>query len=111
MSGYREAEAWLRKAVRNAPLPMPPGFFPLLLEDGERAGFSRESLRDALDEWLGFGYCRVIDPVSEDIELLPRGEAVFGRAASLVRDFEPEPAACGAESGKRRKKSKLWLDR
>lgn len=87
-SEYQEAEAWLRKAVRNAPVPLPRGMFPAFLEQGERAGFSRSLLNDVIDEWLNFGYCRITDPITNDIELLPEGEVVFGRTASLAPDQE-----------------------
>lgn len=40
---------WLKKAVHSAPRPLPPGFFPRILEQSEREGFSREDLLNTLD--------------------------------------------------------------
>lgn len=80
MSAFREeAEAWLRKALRNAPRPLPSGVFPKLLAEAEQAGFPADILGDVVDEWLNFGYCRITDPVSNDIEILPSGGEYFGR--------------------------------
>lgn len=76
---HAETEAWLRKMLRNAPKPLPLGVFPRLLNDAEREGFEHGILADVVDEWLNYGYCRIIDPVSDDIELTPEGERYFGR--------------------------------
>ena len=85
-SEHQEAEAWLRKAVHGAPSPLPPGMFPTLLDKAERAGFTRCVLDDVVDEWLNYGYCQVTDPITNDIVLLPKGESVFGRHASVIAD-------------------------
>ncbi len=77
MDDVSSAESWLRKALRNAPKPLPAGVFPKLLEDAERAGFSRWTLNDVVDEWLNFGYCRISDHVSNDITLTPDGAVYF----------------------------------
>lgn len=79
------AEAWLRKAVRNAPNPLPPGVFPRLLDEAVRIGFSRSVLDDVLDLWLSYGYCRITDHIANDIELLPAGTALFGRSGLASR--------------------------
>ena len=71
------AESWLRKALRNAPKPLPAGFFPKLLANAEQAGFSRFALNDVVDEWLNFGYCRITDQVTSDIALTPDGNSYF----------------------------------
>lgn len=68
---------WLKKAVHSAPRPLPPGFFPRILEQSEREDFSREDLLNTLDEWLNYGYCRLIDPISQDIEITREGERFF----------------------------------
>lgn len=78
MNDLQQAESWLRKALRNAPRPLPPGVFPKLLEEAEGAGFSRFVLNDIVDEWLNFGYCRIRDHVTNDIELTPEGNVYFG---------------------------------
>lgn len=78
MNDLQQAESWLRKALRNAPRPLPPRVFPRLLQEAEEAGFSRSVLNDVVDEWLNFGYCRVTDHVTNDIELTPPGNAYFG---------------------------------
>lgn len=85
-SEHQEAEAWLRKAVRRAPSPLPPGVFPTLLKKAEHSGFARCVLNDVVDEWLNYGYCRVTDPIANDIVLLPKGENVFGRNGSILAD-------------------------
>lgn len=92
------AEAWLRNAVRNAPNPLPPGVFPRLLDEAVRIGFSRSVLDDVLDLWLSYGYCRITDHITNDIELLPAGAALFDRAGLASRTlsrregfFTPEP--------------------
>lgn len=71
------AENWLRREVSNAPRPLPRGRFPLILQYGETAGFSRDTLLDALDEWLHFGFCRIVEQISQDIEIMPEGKAYF----------------------------------
>lgn len=78
MDERQSAESWLRKALRNAPKPLPPGVFPKLLDEAEQAGFSRFTLNDVVDEWLNFGYCQVTDHVSSDIRLTPEGNEYFG---------------------------------
>ena len=30
-----------------------------------------------MDEWLNYGYCRIIDPISQDIEITREGERFF----------------------------------
>lgn len=72
------AESWLRRALRCAPQPLPPGRFPRILEEGEQAGFSHGQLLDALDEWLAWGYCRLTDQVSHDIQITETGRLYFG---------------------------------
>ncbi len=32
---------------------------------------------DVLDEWLNYGYCRLIDPITQDIEITPEGRLFF----------------------------------
>ena len=54
---FQSAESWLRKALRNAPKPLPSGVFPKLLDEAEQAGFSH---------------------VSNDIALTPEGDEYFG---------------------------------
>ena len=49
---YQRAELWLRRAVRNAPHPLPPGRFPQLLEEAVRAGFSQSLVNDVVDAKL-----------------------------------------------------------
>lgn len=75
---HAETEAWLRKMLRNAPKPLPAGGFPRLLEDAEKAGFEHADLADVVDEWLNYGYCRIVDHVANDIELTLEGERYFG---------------------------------
>ena len=75
---FQSAESWLRKALRNAPKPLPPGVFPKLLDEAEQAGFSHSTLGDVVDGWLNFGYCRVTDHVSNDIALTSEGDEYFG---------------------------------
>ncbi len=75
---YQRAELWLRRAVRNAPKPLPPGRFPQLLEQAVRAGFSQSLVNDVVDAWLHYGYCRVTDQITDDIALTPAGTAYFG---------------------------------
>ena len=78
----QRAESWLRREVAAAPRPLPRGRFPLMLQYAETAGFSRDTLLDALDEWLHFGYCRIVEQVSQDVEVLPEGEMYFYRMGS-----------------------------
>lgn len=75
---YQRAEHWLRRAVRNAPKPLPSGRFPQLLEQAVRAGFSRSVVNDVVDAWLQYGYCRVTDQITDDIALTPAGMTYFG---------------------------------
>ena len=72
-----ETRDWLKKAVHSAPRPLPAGFFPRILTQSVEEGFSRELLLDVLDEWLNYGYCRLIDPIAQDIEITPEGESFF----------------------------------
>ena len=32
---------------------------------------------NALDMWLNYGYCRIIDPIAQDIELTEEGMRYF----------------------------------
>lgn len=78
---HEQAEGWLRRAVRISPHPLPAGRFSQLLAQAEAAGFARETLMDVLDEWLGYGYCRIVDPLTNDIEVLPGGKQALVAAA------------------------------
>lgn len=71
------AADWLRKAVRNAPHPLPAGVFPKLMSRAEAEGFRREWLMDVLDVWLAAGYCRIVDSIDQDIEITPEGLKFF----------------------------------
>lgn len=73
------AEIWLRKAVSNAPRPLPRGRFPQLLAEARRGGCNQEDLLDVLDLWLNYGYCRIVEQLTHDIEILPEGHAYFYR--------------------------------
>ena len=75
----QRAESWLRRAVGNAPRPLPRGRFPQLLRNAEAAGFGRDVLLDVTDEWLNYGYCRIVEHIHHDIEILPEGEGYFYR--------------------------------
>ncbi len=75
-SGEAAAD-WMKKTVRSSPRPLPAGFFPKILEEAERAGFSREETLNVLDEWLNFGYCRIADHISQDIAVTFAGEMFF----------------------------------
>lgn len=72
-----QAQDRLYKKVGYAPRPLPPGRFPQLLKEGEKEGFDRDQLLNVLDLWLNYGFCRIIDPISQDIELTPAGEKYF----------------------------------
>ena len=85
-SEHQEAEAWLRKAVRRAPSPLPPGVFPALLKKAEHAGFARCVLNVVVDEGINYVYCRVTDPITNDIVLLSKGENMFGRNGPILAD-------------------------
>lgn len=74
-----ETADWLKKAVHSAPRPLPAGFFPRILEKGMAEGFERGVLLDVLDEWLNYGYCRITDPIAQDIEITPEGCRFFYR--------------------------------
>lgn len=74
---HLKAEDWLRRAVRSAPRPLPPERFVELTREAERAGFTRDEIADAVDEWLNYGYCRIVEPVSGALRVLPEGEAYF----------------------------------
>ena len=74
-----ETRDWLKKAVHGAPKPLPAGYFPRILEQSVAEGFSREVLLDVLDEWLNYGYCRITDPITQDIEITPEGARFFYR--------------------------------
>ncbi|WP_273524438.1 hypothetical protein [Mailhella massiliensis] len=72
-----ETRDWLKKAVHSAPRPLPAGCFPKILEQSVEEGFLREELLNVLDEWLNYGYCRIIDPITQDMEVTPEGESFF----------------------------------
>jgi len=72
-----ETRLLLRKAVSCAPRPLPAGFFPGLMARAELEGCARADMLDTLDEWLNYGYCRIIDPITQDIELTPEGGRFF----------------------------------
>ena len=72
-----EEQRWLTKAVQGAPRPLPDGLFPKILEQAVENGYSHEKLLDVLDGWLNFGYCRISDPISNDIDLTDVGEKFF----------------------------------
>ena len=55
-----ETRDWLYKSVRSAPRPLPAGRFPLLMRQAEAEG-----------------YCRLIDPITQDIEMTPEGRLFF----------------------------------
>lgn len=74
---YEKAEGWLRRAVRMTPHPMPKGRFERIIRDAEAAGYERSTVLDVLDEWLNYGYVRLLDPLSHDIEILPAGETLL----------------------------------
>lgn len=72
-----ETRKWLQNAVHSAPRPLPAGFFPKILEYSVGEGFLWEDLLKVLDEWLNYGYCRIIDPITQDVEVTPKGESFF----------------------------------
>lgn len=72
-----ETREWLYKSVRNAPRPLPRGRFPQLMQQAEAQGCPRELVMNVLDEWLNFGYCILVDPIAQDIELTTEGESFF----------------------------------
>ena len=72
-----DAEGWMRKAVRNAPHPLPRGVFPKLMAKAEAEGIRHEQIMDILDAWLNAGYCRVVDAIDQDIELTQEGLEYF----------------------------------
>lgn len=72
-----DTREWLTRAVHNAPRPLPAGRFPQILQQARAQGHTGENLLNVLDEWLNFGYCRLIDPIAQDIELTPEGDAFF----------------------------------
>ena len=72
-----ETRHLLRIAVSRAPRPLPAGFFPGLMATAEEEGCSRVDMLDTLDEWLNYGYCRIIDHITQDIEITPEGEEFF----------------------------------
>ncbi len=74
-----ETADWLKKAVHSAPRPLPVGYFPRILERAVAEGFEYEVLLDVLDEWLNFGYCRIMDPITQDMEVTPEGRRFFYR--------------------------------
>ena len=76
---HADAEVWLRKAVSNAPRPLPKGRFPALMAAARRHGLSHDALMDVLDRWLNYGYCRITEHINNDIEVLPEGYAYFYR--------------------------------
>jgi hypothetical protein len=72
-----DAADWMKKTVRSAPRPLPRGAFPRILAEAEEAGFSREETLNVLDEWLNFGYCRIADHITQDIDITFAGEMFF----------------------------------
>ena len=72
-----ETRDLLKKAVKCAPRPLPPGFFPDIMRRSEEEGCSRSDMLDTLDEWLNYGYCRIIDHITQDIEITEEGESFF----------------------------------
>ena len=72
-----ETRDLLKKAVKCAPRPLPPGFFPDIMRRSEEEGCSRADMLDTLDEWLNYGYCRIIDHITQDIEITEEGESFF----------------------------------
>lgn len=78
-SNYQDAENWLRKMVRNAPAPLPPGFFPKIQAQAQETGISHELVNNILDEWLSYGYCTITDPITNDICLTAEGLYYFGK--------------------------------
>lgn len=72
-----ETRDWLHKAVRNAPRPLPAGRFPQLMQQAEAEGCPRDLIMNVLDEWLNYGYCRLSDPIAQDIALTREGESFF----------------------------------
>ena len=72
-----ETRDWLYKSVRSAPRPLPAGRFPLLMRQAEAEGCPHDFVMDVLDEWLNYGYCRLIDPITKDIEITPEGRLFF----------------------------------
>jgi len=76
-AGGDEDQKWLMRAVQTAPRPLPPGCFPKILDRAEAEGLSRDRLLDVLDGWLNFGYCRIADPISNDIVITDEGERFF----------------------------------
>ncbi len=77
MYSNSQAEQWLKRAIMTAPYPLPRGRFPHMLIQGEKAGFTRDQLLDALDEWLNYGYCIIEEAISQDIEITSAGEHYF----------------------------------
>jgi hypothetical protein len=43
----------------------------------EEEGCARSDMLDTLDEWLNYGYCRIIDYITQDIEITAEGESFF----------------------------------
>ena len=76
-SSCNNADEWLFKKLATAPRPLPAGRFPNILAEAEREGFDRESLLAVLDLWLNYGYCRIIDPITQDIALTEEGMRYF----------------------------------
>lgn len=73
----QETADWLYKSVHNAPRPLPAGRFPQLMRQAEGQGCPHDLVMDVLDEWLNYGYCRLIDPIAQDIEITPEGHRFF----------------------------------
>ncbi|MCH5276353.1 MAG: hypothetical protein J1E80_00800 [Desulfovibrionaceae bacterium] len=72
-----ETRGCLYRSVGNAPRPLPPGRFPLLMRQAEAEGCPHEYVMDVLDEWLNYGYCRLRDPIAQDIEITDAGRLFF----------------------------------
>lgn len=74
----RRNRSLAQKNVAECPETSSGRGFPRLLEDAEKAGFEHADLADVVDEWLNYGYCRIVDHVANDIELTLEGERYFG---------------------------------
>ena len=74
---FEETREWLSRRVARSPRPLPAGRFPHILEEAVQEGFSRDHLLNTLDMWLNYGYCRIIDPITQDIELTEEGMRYF----------------------------------
>ena len=57
-------------------VPCPQDFFRASWLERED-GCNSADMLDTLDEWLNYGYCRIIDHITQDIEITPEGERFF----------------------------------